>query len=145
VVTLWDVFEHLKEPDPLLRHLRDLLTPDGALFFHTPNAQIQVPKAKLKRAAQGMQPGRHYLDPADHLHVYTPRTVRIVLERNGFRVRFVHLRPIQQAVDLPSPVFRMAKNAWATGVRALDRLTGGTVNLDNLFVIAQRDETPGSA
>jgi 2-polyprenyl-3-methyl-5-hydroxy-6-metoxy-1,4-benzoquinol methylase len=137
LVTMWDVFEHLKEPEPLLGHLHALLRPGGALFLHTPNAQIQVPKAHVKRWIYGMKPGRHYLVPRDHLHVYTPRTARILLERNGFEVRFVHLPPIQEAVDLPGPLFRAVKNAWAAGVRTLDRATAGRVNLDNLFVVAR--------
>jgi SAM-dependent methyltransferase len=140
LVTLWDVFEHLKDPEPLLRHLHGLLRPDGALFLHTPNARIQVPKARLKRWIYGMRPGRHYLVPRDHLHVYTPRTARLLLERNGFEVRFVHLPPIQVALDLPGPLFRAAKNAWSAGVRVLDRATAGRVNLDNLFVVARRPD-----
>ncbi|HKJ25792.1 MAG TPA: methyltransferase domain-containing protein [Myxococcota bacterium] len=145
LVTMWDVFEHLKEPERLLRHLRGLLRPGGALFLHTPNAQVQVPKAVVKRWLLGMKTGRHYLVPNDHLHVYTPRTARTLIERNGFEVRFVHLPPIQEAVDLPGPLFRGLKNAWAASVRGLDRATGGRVNLDNLFVIARRPAAASGA
>jgi SAM-dependent methyltransferase len=138
LVTLWDVLEHLRDPDPLLRHLHGLLAPSGALFLHTPNVHLQVPKAKLRRRVRGMQPGGHYLEAKDHLHLYSPRTLRVLLTRNGFsRVRFVHLHPIQSVVGENTAVGRAVKNLWFQAARGLHRATAGALNLDNLFVVAR--------
>lgn len=37
-VTLWDVIEHVTDPQSLLRRIHELLRPDGMVFIHTPNA-----------------------------------------------------------------------------------------------------------
>ncbi|MGQ0720850.1 MAG: class I SAM-dependent methyltransferase [Candidatus Eiseniibacteriota bacterium] len=142
VVTLWDVLEHLREPDPLLRALRAALKPDGRLYLHTPNVDVQVPKAKIKRLLRGMKAGVHYLEARDHLHLYSPRTVRMLLERCGFAdVSVFHQRPIQSVSGSRSALLRAAKNAGFAGARVLDGVTGGRLNLDNLHVTARRPAT----
>ncbi len=47
IITIWDVIEHIPDPHPVLKYLSNILKQDGILFMHTPNAQIQVPKAKV--------------------------------------------------------------------------------------------------
>jgi 2-polyprenyl-3-methyl-5-hydroxy-6-metoxy-1,4-benzoquinol methylase len=138
IITLWDVIEHIPDPDPLLAYLRSLLTDDGVLCMHTPNAVIQVPKARLKRRLRGMQPGLHYLEARDHINIYKVSTLRRVLERNGFsRVRFIHLSPIDAVAD-GGRMSRVLKRAWFAVAVALFHLTLGRVNIDNLFAVAQR-------
>ena len=139
LITLWDVLEHLRDPDPLLRHMAGLLAPGGALFLHTPNVRVQVPKAKLRRLLRGMEPGGHYLEAKDHLHLYSPRTLRVLLARNGFGdLRFVHLHPIQGVVGVRATLGRTLKNLWFHAARGLHAATAGALNLDNLFVAARR-------
>jgi 2-polyprenyl-3-methyl-5-hydroxy-6-metoxy-1,4-benzoquinol methylase len=139
VVTMWDVLEHLKEPDRLLRCLHDALLPGGVCFLHTPNVQIQIPKAKVKRLVRGMRKDLHYLEARDHLHLYSPTTVRILLERCGFiDVSLLHHRPVQSVAGSRSTVLRLAKNAAFQAARILDGAAGGRLNLDNLHVSARR-------
>ncbi|MDX1503104.1 MAG: class I SAM-dependent methyltransferase [Thermoanaerobaculia bacterium] len=141
LVTLWDVLEHVPAPDPLLGRLHGLLAVGGRLFLHTPNARFQLPKARLKRVLLGMRPGVHYLEARDHVNLYTPASLRRVLERNGFAdVRYLHLPPIQSVSGSRSPVLTGLKNLWAAAAAGLDRLTLGRVNLDNLFAVATRRE-----
>jgi SAM-dependent methyltransferase len=137
LVTLWDVIEHLRDPEPVLRHCRALLAPSGLLFLHTPNVHVALPKARLIRLLRGMRPGVSYLDARDHLHLYSPRTIRRLLERNGFaRIELTHLPPIQSVRGGRSALQRRAKNAWFHAARALAAATAGRVNFDNLFVAA---------
>jgi 2-polyprenyl-3-methyl-5-hydroxy-6-metoxy-1,4-benzoquinol methylase len=139
VITLWDVIEHIPDPDPLLSYLCTLLTDDGLLCMHTPNAVIQIPKAKLKRRLRGMQPNLHYLEARDHVNIYTVSTLRRVLVRNGFRrVRFIHLSPIEAIADAGGAKARLLKRVWFAAAVALFYLTLGRVNVDNLFVEARR-------
>jgi hypothetical protein len=59
--------------------------------------------------------------------------------RNGFRlVRYIHLRPIEAVADAGGVTARILKRAWFVAAVALFHLTLGRVNLDNLFVVAQR-------
>ena len=139
VITLWDVIEHIPEPDALLSYLCSLLTVDGLLCMHTPNAVIQVPKAKLKRRLRGMKAGMHYLEAKDHINLYRVSTLRRVLMRNGFhRVRFIHLRPIEAVADAGGMTARLAKRAWFVVAVALFHASLGRINVDNLFVVARR-------
>lgn len=139
VITLWDVIEHIPEPDPLLAYLRSLLTPDGMLCMHTPNALIQIPKARLKRRLHGMVPGRHYLEARDHVNLYRMSTLRRVLRRAGFgQVTFIHLPPIDAVADAGGAVARMLKRAWYLASVALFHASRGRINVDNLFVVARR-------
>lgn len=139
VITLWDVIEHIPNPDPLLAHLWSLLTADGMLCMHTPNAVIQLPKARLKRWLRGMQPGLHYLEARDHINLYKVSTLRRVLERNGFHdVRFIHLRPIEAVADAGERMSRFLKRAWFAAAVALFHASFGRINIDNLFAVARR-------
>jgi SAM-dependent methyltransferase len=139
VITLWDVIEHVPEPDPLLAYLCSLLTDGGMLCMHTPNATIQIPKAKLKRRLRGMKPGLHYLEARDHVNLYRVPTLRRVLTRNGFRrVRYIHLSPVEGVAGAHGLPARLLKRAWYVTAVALFHASLGRINLDNLFVVAQR-------
>ena len=137
IVTLWDVLEHLPCPDPLLGNLGSILKEGGLLFLHTPNVQVQLLKARLKKRLKGMQPGVHYLEAKDHVHLYSMRSIRRLLERNGFsRVAFTHLHPIQGVAGGRSRFLTAVKNQWFWCAKAVFDLSFGLVNLDNLFVVA---------
>ncbi len=139
IVTLWDVLEHLKSPEPLLQEVLRILKPGGLCFMHTPNADLQLPKARLKRLIHGMKPDVHYLEAKDHLHLYTPKTARILLDRIGFSpVEVVHLPPIQSVAGGQGHLGRLLKNLFTQGASLLDRLSGGRLNWDNLFLAARR-------
>ena len=139
IITLWDVIEHIPQPDLLLTYLAMILKKDGFLFLHTPNEKVQVVKAKLKRLLKGMRPDEHYLEARDHMNIYSPNTIRKVLQRTGFRrVDFVHLHPVQSLGGSRSVFLRCIKNLWFHSARALDVLTCGQLNLDNLFVVARK-------
>lgn len=140
IITMWDVLEHIPTPDPLLRRCSRLLREGGVCFIRTPNASVQLPRARLKRLFRGMRPGLVYLQARDHLHHYSMSGIRGLLSRNGFSsVRFLHLRPIEGASGRGWALRREAKDALFWAVRALDALSGGRLNLDNLFVVARKE------
>jgi SAM-dependent methyltransferase len=141
VITMWDVLEHVPDPGPLLRQCHALLKSGGYCFMHTPNVRIQLPKARLKRLVRGMRPEVNYLHPRDHVHHYSAPSLRRLLQRHGFpRVDLVHLRPIQSVSGSRSALLRRLKNAWFDVARLLAFLSAGTVNLDNLFAVAYKED-----
>ncbi|MEJ2368123.1 MAG: methyltransferase domain-containing protein [Acidobacteriota bacterium] len=138
VITLFDVIEHLPDPRPMLCYLRSVLKDDGLLFLHTPNIQAQLPKVRIKKALKGMKPGMHFLEAQDHMNIYSPKTLRRILNECGFtRVVYRHLPPIQGVAGSGNPILRQAKNLWFNGSVALSALTFGRLNLDNLFAEAR--------
>jgi SAM-dependent methyltransferase len=140
IITMWDLIEHVPGPDPLLRRCNQLLREGGVCFLRTPNAGMQLPRARLKKLLRGMQPGLVYLQARDHLHHYSMTGIRRLLNRNGFsRVQFVHLHPIETVSGSGRGLRQGAKNASFRAVRALATLSGGRLNLDNLFVVGRKE------
>lgn len=141
LITLWDVVEHIPDPEPLLAYLQSLLKPDGILFLHTPNIQAQLPKARLKKLLRGMRADLHYIEAKDHVNIYSMKSLKRILGRNGYGdFRFFHLKPVQSVSGSKNPLLKLAKNAWFHTSVALHHVTLGAVNFDNLFVVARKRE-----
>ena len=90
VVTVLDVVEHISAPAEFLRRVRPWLAPDGLLALTMPDCS--APMARLL--------GRHwfyYLVP-EHVHQFTPPTIRRLLELAGFRD--VHVRRVSKPMPL---------------------------------------------
>jgi len=139
IITLWDVIEHLSEPDRLLSRSQALLSENGFLFIHTPNASVQLLKAKIKKTFLGMKQDIHYLEAKDHLNIYSVRSMIAILKKNGFnRIEFIHLSPIQGVAGKNDALGRFLKNLWFYSAFAIAKISGGRINYDNLFVIARR-------
>jgi 2-polyprenyl-3-methyl-5-hydroxy-6-metoxy-1,4-benzoquinol methylase len=146
IITMWDVLEHVPDPNPLLRHCQELLREDGICFIRTPNASAQIFRARLKKLVLGMRPEMCYLMARDHLHYYKPITIRRLLGKNGFSaVDFVHLHPIQGVTPRSGTWLGSVKNVGFEVVRAVAVASGGRLNLDNLFVVARKNarRSPG--
>jgi len=79
VITLWDVLEHLPQPDQTLRKVRALLKPDGILV-------IRIPNADSWDAMMFNQYWAGY-DPPRHMYVFRKQTLKNLLTLNGFRVK----------------------------------------------------------
>jgi SAM-dependent methyltransferase len=77
-VTSWDVVEHLVDPAEALRQFWPLLRPQGWLFLSTPDAGSLVARLLGRRW--------HYLDPVQHVAVFSRRNLRALLEGAGFEV-----------------------------------------------------------
>lgn len=91
-VTLWDVVEHLPDPDAVAGWLAGLVREGGHVVVLTPDAGSVFDRlARVERAltgglAQGLSTlclNRY------HLHRFTPGGLRVLFERHGFRVEAV--------------------------------------------------------
>jgi SAM-dependent methyltransferase len=74
VVTAIEAIEHVADPLPMLRAVRDLLKPGGLLFLTTGNAAAH---ADLTRWG--------YVRPDIHVSFFEPRTLERAFEMTGFR------------------------------------------------------------
>jgi SAM-dependent methyltransferase len=76
VICAWHVLEHLREPCPSIRRLRQQVRPGGLLFLEFPN----IESAKAQRAGTDW----FHLDPDNHVGFYTPSQLAALLYGCGF-------------------------------------------------------------
>ena len=76
-VTCWDTIEHLDDPLKALMQLRKITKPYGYLFLSTPNASSLAAKFLGKQW--------HYLDPIQHLSLFSRNNLTSMLNMAGFR------------------------------------------------------------
>jgi len=76
VVTLWGVFEHLTDPNGMLKSIRRILKKDGLVLFFVPNGHSLI--IRLSREHNSTVSGRA------HLWYFTPATMGKMLQKNGF-------------------------------------------------------------
>jgi glycosyltransferase involved in cell wall biosynthesis len=95
VVLAADVLEHLVNPGALMAQARDVLSPDGVAIFCVPNIAHWYPRM---RSTVGMfdYDQRGILD-STHLRFFTRRSIRKLIERQGFSVR--RIEPVGLPLD----------------------------------------------
>lgn len=79
VITCWDVIEHVEDPAAALAAMRAHLNPGGWLFLSTPDAGSLVARLMGRRW--------HYLDPVQHINVFSRRNLARLTEAQGLRLR----------------------------------------------------------
>lgn len=90
-----DVLEHLVNPGALITQAREILSPDGVAIFCVPNIAHWYPRT---RSALGVfdYDQRGILD-STHLRFFTRRSIRKLIERNGFSVQ--RIEPVGLPLD----------------------------------------------
>jgi len=76
LVTLWDVIEHVPDPQSLLRTIRGLIRPGGKLLLETQNVASRWARLLGRRW--------HHFKHDEHLYHFTPATIRRLLADCGF-------------------------------------------------------------
>ncbi len=95
VVTMNDVIEHVTDPVVTLMEVYRILKDGGILFMTTPN--ISALLAKLSKSKW------LHLKPNEHLSYFTPKTMRLLLDKTGYSMERVQsigrIRDIQTILD----------------------------------------------
>ena len=89
VIRFNHVLEHLQNPLIELARCRELLNPGGLVFVGVPNLAGVSPRIKNLQSKLGLKKKqwRHYA-AMHHLYFFTPETLKAVVERAGFVVRY---------------------------------------------------------
>lgn len=77
-VTFWDVIEHLEQPATAVDEIRRRLKPGGLFFLSTPDAGSLVARAMGSRW--------HYLDPIQHINLFSRANLTRLLREHGFNI-----------------------------------------------------------
>lgn len=78
LVTIWDVIEHVPEPQGLLASIKRMIKPGGKLLLETQNV--------ASRFAGKMGKAWHHYKHDEHLYHFDPQTIRRLLDDCGFDV-----------------------------------------------------------
>jgi 2-polyprenyl-3-methyl-5-hydroxy-6-metoxy-1,4-benzoquinol methylase len=100
VVTVLSVLEHVNQPRAFLREIVRLLKPGGVTYLVVPNVDSLACRVLHEHAAT--------FDGRNHLLYFSPRTLRELLEREGFavlstRTRVASLDPVLEWLTYNQP------------------------------------------
>jgi 2-polyprenyl-3-methyl-5-hydroxy-6-metoxy-1,4-benzoquinol methylase len=134
LITMWDVVEHVVDPQALLDTARGLLKPGGLLVVETQDID--------SRFARLLGPRWHHYKHAEHIYHFTPATIATTVGKAGFRVEKVTHRYGGKYVSLHFIAERAGRlhPVLSTMLRPLARLQSARlyVNLmDELIVLAR--------
>lgn len=134
VITMWDVIEHLAEPQRYVAQASRVLTRGGLLCITT--GDIGSMNARLRKEKWRM------IHPPTHLHYFSKGTLRMLLVNNGFQIVREEYVPMTRSVRQIAYSILMLGSKKHPSLFALLERTGilrlkFTLNLrDILFVIA---------
>lgn len=137
LVYMGDVIEHLRSPSDTVAKFARILEPGGLLVLALPST-LNLPALRLGLGAYRAFGRKRKMDiPPYHLYEFTPRTIRELLEKHGFRVV-----DLLNSVKKPSqirlggnPVEQASKLLGQYPTYYLNRLTGAFG--DRIFVVAE--------
>lgn len=107
-ITLFEVIEHLQQPQDLLKECRRILRPGGILLVGTGNT------ASWSMAALGARwEYLHIAKHGGHVSFFNPGSMASLAERSGFAVAAVRTRGVRffEKGDCAGPLYRSAKLA----------------------------------
>jgi SAM-dependent methyltransferase len=92
LISMHHVFEHLKDPMAYLKIINSLLRQGGILFIVLPNIKslssrikFRLEKLEIRKKHVGK-----YFDTSHHLFYYEPKTLKALLENQGYEI--LHVR-----------------------------------------------------
>ena len=141
LVTLWDVVEHVPDPQSLLRQARRFLKPEGVLILETQNVSSRFANMLGRR-------WQHYKHE-EHLYHFDPTTVERLLREAGFDIvqntpsyggKYVSLGFIAERAGRISPVV----GALCKPLNLLKRVNFYVNLRDEMIVVARRSDTNSS-
>jgi 2-polyprenyl-3-methyl-5-hydroxy-6-metoxy-1,4-benzoquinol methylase len=110
LVTMWDVVEHIPEPQPVLRRIRDLVKPEGRLLLETQNVASRWARLLGKRW--------HHYKHHEHLYHFDPDTIRRLLADCGFEAREIGAKYAGKYVSFGFLAERAARLGAVAGLLA---------------------------
>lgn len=106
VITMWHVLEHVYEPNWLLLDIKRILKEDGIFIVAVPNTN-GIGFRLVKR-------NWFHLDAPRHIYHYNPRTIKKILDKNGFSI----LKIIYPVTEYPLDLYHSLINSVGRGLRA---------------------------
>lgn len=138
-VFMWDVIEHLNNPQIYLQKINRLLKEQGKIYLTTGDISALLPRLQGRRWRM--------IHPPSHLHYFSKRTLTLLLEKQGFRVLRVYYPPTARSLKqiyyslfmLKSRPSRLASFIY----RRIPADTYVSINTyDIMMLVAEKSSTP---
>lgn len=140
-ITLWDVIEHLRRPNTVIQKLYNFMKDDGLLFIVTPNynfsfyVMFHPVWRRLQRALVGRRDKSDVTHSFEHLYFWTPKTLRLLLEQNGFKSVKFYPRLLYENLIEGVP---FARECIYLAKKLIFRISFGRVNIYPTLVVTAR-------
>jgi len=128
VITLWHSLEHLEKLNETLKSIHKLLVENGTVF-------IAVPNAAAEDAAYYKEMWAAY-DVPRHLWHFTPETMRLLVEKNGFGIEKIY--------PMPFDAFYVSMLTEKYKNNKLHFLSGAVIGLKCFFKASKNPEKSSS-
>ncbi len=105
-VFLWDVMEHLTQPEKYVKKISEILKPGGRIVFTTGDIGKALPRARKDKWRM--------IHPPTHVHYFTANSAKQMLEKHGLKVEDVYYKGIYRNLGSVSKQIisnRKAKNS----------------------------------
>lgn len=87
---MWDVIEHLPDPDLFIQKISKEIMPLGELHITTGDMGGWLPRLQKNKWRM--------IHPPTHLHYFNKKSLSLLLEKNGFKVKKIYYQPVYRSV-----------------------------------------------
>ena len=77
-ITMWDVIEHIKNTNKLLKKISGMLNKNGLFFFQTPNAN--------SLANSILHDKSNCFDGIEHVNLFSLKSINLIAKKNKFKI-----------------------------------------------------------
>jgi len=132
---MWDVIEHLPDPEKVIKKVSDETERGGRIYITTGDIDTLVPRFKKQKWRM--------IHPPSHLHYFSKKTISLLLEKNGFEVKYVKYPAVLRSMKLVFYALFMLKkkeNKLISGIynRIPEKWYFPFNSFDIMFVIAEK-------
>ena len=126
VVTLWHVFEHIKEPQEALNRINAMLRPGGVLAMSMPN----VNSLAFRKGGKYW----FHLDSPRHLWLYNETNINHLLALTNFQIEYCGYLPFEFPFDLLWSI----KHSWVGKCLLLFYPLIKVLDKQNMMIVARK-------
>ncbi len=134
-VFMWDVIEHLPNPEKFIEKAANELQKGGRIYITTGDIGRFVPRIQKEKWRM--------IHPPSHLHYFSKKTLSILLENKGFKVIEVSYPPVYRSVRLIYYSLFMLRKKYPKFVEKIYNLIPAKMNIgintyDIMFLVAEK-------
>lgn len=134
-VFMWDVIEHLPNPEDFIQKAAAELEQNGRIYITTGDIDRFIPRMKKEKWRM--------IHPPSHLHYFSKKSISKLLESKGFEVVNVSYPPVYRSIRLMYYSLFMLRKKPSKFIEKIYKLIPEKANIplntyDIMFVIARK-------